>query len=94
MRATQLTDNLIQLNRAHFVNAYLVREDDGFTLVDTTLGGGAQKLIDAAHNAGEEIRRIALTHGHSDHIGSLDQLKHSLGASVEVFDRGGELAGN
>jgi glyoxylase-like metal-dependent hydrolase (beta-lactamase superfamily II) len=85
MRATQLTDNLIQLNRAHFVNAYLVREDDGFTLVDTTLGGGAQKLIDAAHNAGEEIRRIALTHGHSDHIGSLDQLKHSLGASVEVF---------
>ena len=85
MKATQVTDNLIQLTRLHFVNAYLVREDDGFTLIDTTLGGAAERLIDAAHNAGGEIRRIALTHGHSDHIGSLDQLKQKLGAGAEVF---------
>jgi len=39
MKAKRVTDNLIQLDRARFVNAYLVREDDGFTLVDTTLSG-------------------------------------------------------
>jgi len=37
MKTTQLNDHLIQLTRYRFVNAYLVREDDGFTLVDTTM---------------------------------------------------------
>jgi hypothetical protein len=40
MRTTHVNENLIQLTRLHFVNAYLVREDGGFTLVDTTTGGG------------------------------------------------------
>ncbi len=84
LKATQLSGDLIQLTRLHFVNSFLVREGDGFTLVDTGLPGAADKLIDAAHNAGGEIRRIALTHGHSDHIGSLDQLKDKLGASGQV----------
>ena len=37
MQTTNITDNLIQLTRYRFVNAFLVREDDGFTLVDTTM---------------------------------------------------------
>jgi glyoxylase-like metal-dependent hydrolase (beta-lactamase superfamily II) len=85
MHATPVTQNLIQLTRLRFVNAFLVREDDGFTLVDTTVGGGAEALIQAARSAGGEIRRIALTHGHGDHIGSLDALRQRLGAGVEVF---------
>lgn len=85
MRATQLTDNLIQLNRLRFVNAYLVREDDGFTLVDTTVGGGADALVSAAQAAGGTIVRIALTHGHGDHVGSLDALKEKLGDAVQVL---------
>lgn len=84
MKATKVTENLIQLDRLHFVNAYLVREPDGFTLVDTTLGGAADKLIAAAHEGGGEIRRIALTHGHGDHVGSLDALRERLGNDVEV----------
>ncbi len=74
-----VSENLIQINRYRFVNAFLVREDDGFTLVDTTVGGGADELIAAAREAGGEIRRIALTHGHGDHVGSLDALKEKLG---------------
>ena len=85
MKTVQVTDNLIQLDRVHFVNAFLVRESDGFTLVDTTLGGAADSLIAAAREAGGEIRRIALTHGHSDHAGSLDALKERLGDGVEVL---------
>jgi glyoxylase-like metal-dependent hydrolase (beta-lactamase superfamily II) len=85
MRTTQITENLLQINRLHFVNAYLVREPDGFTLVDTTVGGSADGLIAAAREAGGEIRRIALTHGHSDHVGSLDALLKQLGGGVEVL---------
>lgn len=85
MNTTHVTDNLTQLTRLHFVNAFLVREDDGFTLVDTTTGGGADGLIEAAKAAGSDIRRIALTHGHGDHIGSLDALREKLGDSVEIL---------
>ena len=85
MSTTQINQNLIQVNRYHFVNAFLVREDDGFTLVDTTLPRGAGELIAAARGAGAEIKRIALTHGHGDHVGSLDALRQQLGQSVEVL---------
>jgi metal-dependent hydrolase (beta-lactamase superfamily II) len=85
MKATPVTDNLTQLTRAHFVNAYLVREDDGLTLVDTTMSGATDDLIAAAQAVGTPIVRIALTHGHGDHIGSLDALKERLGDSVQVL---------
>jgi len=85
VKTTSVTTRVIQLTRFRFVNAYLVREDDGFTLVDTTLGGAADALIAAAGSAGGSIRRIALTHGHGDHVGSLDALRSRLGDSVEVL---------
>ena len=85
MKTTQLTPDLIQLTRLSFVNAYLVREEDGFTLVDTTMKGAADDLVAAAAASGGSIRRIALTHGHGDHVGSLDALKDRLGAEVPVL---------
>jgi glyoxylase-like metal-dependent hydrolase (beta-lactamase superfamily II) len=79
-----ISENVIQLTRLRFVNAYLVREDDGFTLVDTGLGGAADTLLAIARRNGAEIRRIALTHGHQDHAGSLDALRNRLGDEVEI----------
>src|ERR1700755_2214644 len=80
MKTRVITPNLIQLTRLGFVNAYLVREDDGFTVVDTTIGGAGKDIVAAGHAAGGEVRRIALTHGHDDHVGSLDELKAATGA--------------
>ena len=85
MKTIAITDNLIQLVRYRFVNAFLVREDDGFTLVDTTMPKTGDAIIGAAREAGMAITRIALTHGHGDHVGSLDELKDALGGEVEVL---------
>jgi glyoxylase-like metal-dependent hydrolase (beta-lactamase superfamily II) len=78
MKATPVSGTLIQLNRLGFVNAFLVREDDGFTLVDTSLSGNAPAIIEAAGASGLPIVRIALTHAHGDHVGSLDGLHAEL----------------
>jgi glyoxylase-like metal-dependent hydrolase (beta-lactamase superfamily II) len=75
------------VNRFGFVNAYLVREDDGLTLIDASLPGGAKKIIAAAAELGAPIVRIALTHAHGDHVGSLDALVTELG-DVEVLISG------
>ena len=67
-----------RITRLGMVNAYLVREDDGLTLIDTMLGGSAAKIIAGAEVSGAPIVRILLTHAHADHIGSLDALKQRL----------------
>ena len=85
MKIAEVTRNLTQLTRLHVVNAFLVREEDGWTLVDTTYGGAADALIAAAERAGGPIRRIVLTHGHGDHVGSLDALEERLGDTAEVL---------
>jgi glyoxylase-like metal-dependent hydrolase (beta-lactamase superfamily II) len=60
------------------VNCYLVPEDDGLTLVDTMISGSATAILAEAEKLGSPIRRIALTHAHGDHIGSLDALAQAL----------------
>jgi len=85
MRSTAVTDTVTRLSLYGAVNAYLVREDDGFTLVDTTLPKHAADIIAAARAEGGEIRRIALTHGHGDHVGSLDELRDTLGRDVPIL---------
>jgi glyoxylase-like metal-dependent hydrolase (beta-lactamase superfamily II) len=75
---------IVRVTRFGFVNAYLVPEDDGLTVVDTMLWGGARSILAAARRLGAPIVRIALTHGHGDHIGSLDDL-HAAVPDAEVI---------
>jgi glyoxylase-like metal-dependent hydrolase (beta-lactamase superfamily II) len=79
--------SITRISRAGFVNAYLVREDDGFTLVDTMIKGSGKRILAAAERLGAPIVRIALTHAHGDHIGSVDELARAL-PGVEVLISG------
>src|SRR3954447_6453471 len=81
-----------QITRLGMVNAYLVEEDDGLTLIDTTIPRSAGVLRAAAAKLGRPIVRIALTHAHVDHIGSLDALAGALpGVEVLISTRDARL---
>jgi glyoxylase-like metal-dependent hydrolase (beta-lactamase superfamily II) len=97
MRAIAHTETMIRLTRyprLFPVNCYLVREDDGFTLIDTGLTGSERAILEAAREHGGTIRRIALTHAHDDHVGSLDALSEALpGVEVMVSAREARFLG-
>lgn len=86
------SDNLVVITRFRFVNAYLVVEDDGLTLVDTLLPRSEKLILAEAGVLGRPIVRIALTHAHGDHIGSLDALVERLpGIEVSISTRDSRL---
>lgn len=83
MKIVKHGEYLIQLTHLGCINCYLVREKDGFTLIDTAVNNCGKAIVQAAQQLGQPIVRIALTHAHYDHAGSLDEL-HALLPEAEV----------
>lgn len=68
-----------------FVNAFLIEDKDGLTLIDTGVPGSDKKIVTYLKGIGKlpkDIKRILLTHSDPDHIGSLANLKKLSGAEV------------
>ncbi len=88
MKVRASSNNLFQLTHLVAFNCYLLREDDGFTLIDTNMSGQAQAIMREANKLGLPIVRILLTHAHVDHVGSLDALHAALPhAQVAISER-------
>jgi glyoxylase-like metal-dependent hydrolase (beta-lactamase superfamily II) len=79
---------LTRVTRFGFVNAYLVGEEDGLTLIDAALPKSDGPILAKARELGAPIVRIVLTHAHGDHVGSLDALAAALpDAEVAISTR-------
>jgi glyoxylase-like metal-dependent hydrolase (beta-lactamase superfamily II) len=88
MQTIRHTPTLVRLTRLRAVNAFLVVEDDGLTLVDTTIPKGQDAILAAARDLDLPIVRIVLTHAHGDHVGSVDALAAALpNATVAISGR-------
>ena len=74
-----------RVSRFGFVNAYLVEEEDGLTVIDTMLPRSAKTILAEAEAAGKPITTILLTHAHGDHVGSVDELHAALPAAAVVI---------
>jgi glyoxylase-like metal-dependent hydrolase (beta-lactamase superfamily II) len=73
--------------KIRFVNAYLLDTGDGLALIDTGIPGSAPTIQEALRSIGRspaDIRHILVTHCHSDHSGSLAEMKRLTGAPAAM----------
>jgi len=95
VRITRHGDHLVQLTRWAAVfpmNCYLVLEEDGVTLVDSTISSPAADVASEASRLGLELRRVALTHAHADHVGGVAGIRERFpGVEVSIGEREARL---
>lgn len=91
MKTTRHGAHLIQLTRYPVVfpmNCYLVLEEDGLTLVDSTMSSPAEDVAALVTQLGKELRRVALTHAHGDHVGGVAGVRQRFpGVEVSIAER-------
>jgi len=68
------------------VNAWLIEDGEGWTVIDTGIGDAASKavwdLVIADHLAGRPVTRVIVTHFHLDHVGLAGWLCARSGAPL------------
>jgi glyoxylase-like metal-dependent hydrolase (beta-lactamase superfamily II) len=70
------------------MNCYLVQDDDGLTLVDSTTSSPADDVALIVKEVGKELRRVALTHAHGDHVGGVAGVRLRFpGVEVSIGER-------
>lgn len=77
MKTTRVSEHIwsVQTWLLFPITVWLVKEEDGVTLVDAGLSVMANGIRAAVESLGiGPLKRIVLTHGHSDHVGAISRL--------------------
>ena len=78
------------------INVWVLRDDDGLTLIDTGIGSDPTKAIWTAlfdgPLAGLPVLRVICTHYHPDHMGLAGWLTQRLGVPLWTTEREWEIA--
>lgn len=85
----EITEGIHLIPRVRGANTYLIKRDDGITIVDTGLPGNAGKIIDYVQTIGcrpSDVKTIVLTHSDMDHVGSVARLREETNAKVAIHE--------
>ena len=67
-------------------NCYLIINEEQKTGVVIDPGGDAEQILEKIRQKGIAIEAIFLTHGHSDHIMAVDEVREATGAKVYISE--------
>ena len=95
MRIKELGPHLTQITKWPAVfpmNCYVVQEEDGLTLVDSTMFSPANDVAALVKRLGKQLRRVTLTHAHGDHVGGVAGLRTMFpGVEISISERDGRI---
>ena len=72
-------------------NCYLVINEEQKTDVVIDPGGDADQIFEKINQKGIKIEAIFLTHGHSDHIMAVDEVREVTGAKVYISEADADM---
>ena len=91
----KIAPSIHRLGNNSIVNSYLVEEAGEVTIIDAGVPGfyrDIPKELAAMGRTVADVRALVLTHGHSDHIGFAERLRHDQGIPVSVHEQDAALA--
>ncbi|MGL5207458.1 MAG: MBL fold metallo-hydrolase [Acidaminococcaceae bacterium] len=72
-------------------NCYLVINEEQKTGVIIDPGGDADQILEKINQKGISVEAIFLTHGHSDHIMAVDEVRAATGAKVYIAEADADM---
>lgn len=84
----EVADGVLMITRA-LTNSFLVDTDDGLVLIDAGLPHSWPYLVAAlaAHRSGpDDLVSVVLSHGHFDHVGTVDRLQRVHHVPIHVSE--------
>lgn len=80
--------NVIQITVAQENNLFLVKEEDGFILIDTAVDSPEiEEITHLIQQSELPLKAMAFTHSHDDHLGGLVKFKQAFPETPILFPR-------